>query len=153
MKVFKIYHTRFFFLLSLLFLLIAFSLLGLGIYAVVKIQTRWVIYILIIWGLYSCYSIYFLLSLTYFRFKKYEKCTGKSLEAKVTHSIPQESGTSAKALAEVDTPSGKKYFALVGLYGNAFEKKHPDGSPIQVFVMDDNEVEALLLESTDEKKD
>ena len=40
---------------------------------------------------------------------------------------------------------------MVGLYGNSFEKKHPDGSMVKVFVMDKEAAEVILLESTDQK--
>lgn len=109
------------------------------------------IFLLVVWGLYSCYSVYFLLSLTYFRFKKYEKRTGHEALATITHRYPTSAGVSSKALAEVKGENATGVFAMVGLYGNSFEKKHPDGSMVKVFVMDKEAAEVILLESTDQK--
>jgi amino acid transporter len=154
MNPWKLYHVKRYFFISIFFLLIAYVLVGLGVWVyVLKQPERWFLYIIIVLGLYVLFSSYYLLYQVFFQFLSYRKKEGKVVKAKITYRYATLPDVSDRPLAEIETDGLIKDYLVIGLLGkkNTFQRVFKEGTSVNVFIMVDNEKEALLL-SIDENK-
>ena len=136
MKYSRIYHFKRYLTLTLLFLILCYGILAGGIVLMIVKGLDWHIFLIVLFGLYTIYSTFFLYKSLILRFKKEIKAEGKFIES-VLYYQDEPFGPYIKIGAEP--------IPLLGFYTKGLRKKIQEGTKIAAYYIQDEQT-AILLE-------
>ncbi|GEM_PF-4053724 len=144
MSIWRIYGIKKWFIISLIALVIIWSVffIALGFYFVYP--SRLYIYLLIFLGLYAASSIYFLLKQSLLRFIKFTKMDGEEIQGTIIYEIPSTGETSFRPLAVIEVDNKKRVVALLAMFPYSFKKALKEGDKVTIYKIKGEQI-ALLL--------